>query len=78
MEKAREIKVKADEEFAIEKVRCSRFGRSCNAQYKCRKQGKIVRQETLNIDASFEKKRKQADIAKKMSVLLYSISLVSS
>ena len=37
-------------------------------------QGKIVRQETLNIDASFEKKRKQADIAKKMFVAhLYSL-----
>jgi len=48
MEKAREIKVKADEEFAIEK-------------------GKIVRQETINIDAQYEKKHKQAGIEKKIA-----------
>lgn len=29
-------------------------------------QGKIVRQESLNIDATFDKKQKQAEIAKKM------------
>jgi hypothetical protein len=32
----------------------------------CAAQGKIVRQETLNIDAQFETKRKQDDVAKKM------------
>lgn len=47
LEKAREIKVKADEEFAIEK-------------------GKIVRQESANIDANFERKKKQAEIERKM------------
>ncbi|OXG92569.1 V-type H+-transporting ATPase subunit E [Cryptococcus neoformans var. grubii Br795] len=47
-EKAREIQVKADEEFAIEKA-------------------KIVRQESLAIDAQFEKKRKQAEISWKIS-----------
>ncbi|GAA5853568.1 hypothetical protein JCM9279_001317 [Rhodotorula babjevae] len=49
LEKAREIKVKADEEFAIEK-------------------GKIVRQESANIDANFERKKKQAEIEKKISI----------
>ncbi|GAA6012819.1 hypothetical protein JCM10207_005373 [Rhodosporidiobolus poonsookiae] len=49
LEKAREIKVKADEEFAIEK-------------------GKIVRQESANIDANFEKKKKQAEIEKKIAI----------
>jgi len=49
LEKAREIKVKADEEFAIEK-------------------GKIVRQETTNIDAQYERKRKQTQIQKKITV----------
>ncbi|GAA5986020.1 hypothetical protein JCM11641_004903 [Rhodosporidiobolus odoratus] len=49
LEKAREIKVKADEEFAIEK-------------------GKIVRQESANIDANFERKKKQADIEKKIAI----------
>jgi len=49
LEKAREIKVKADEEFAIEK-------------------GKIVRQETSNIDAQYERKRKQTEIQKKITV----------
>lgn len=48
LEKAREIKVKADEEFAIEK-------------------GKIVRQESINIDANFEKKKKQVQIEKKIN-----------
>jgi V-type H+-transporting ATPase subunit E len=47
LEKAREIKVKADEEFAIEK-------------------GKIVRQESSNIDANLERKKKQAEIERKM------------
>lgn len=32
-------------------------------------QGKIVRQESANIDANFERKKKQAEIEKKMSVL---------
>ncbi|KAL7417188.1 ATPase, V1/A1 complex, subunit E [Mrakia frigida] len=47
-EKAREIQVKADEEFAIEKA-------------------KIVRQESLNIDAMYEKKHKQAEIGLKIA-----------
>ncbi|GAA5995338.1 H(+)-transporting V1 sector ATPase subunit E [Rhodotorula paludigena] len=49
LEKAREIKVKADEEFAIEK-------------------GKIVRQESANIDATFERKKKQAEIERKIAI----------
>ena len=47
-EKAREIQVKADEEFAIEKA-------------------KIVRQESLAIDAQYEKKYKQAQVGWKIS-----------
>ncbi|GAA6017531.1 hypothetical protein JCM11491_006856 [Sporobolomyces phaffii] len=49
LEKAREIKVKADEEFAIEK-------------------GKIVRQESSNLDATLERKKKQAEIERKIAV----------
>jgi len=45
LEKAREIKVKADEEFNIEKA-------------------KIVRQESINIEAIFERKTKQVEIEK--------------
>ncbi|KAE8209973.1 hypothetical protein CF319_g8104 [Tilletia indica] len=48
LEKAREIQIKADEEFAIEKA-------------------KIVRQEAINIDASYEKKFKQAEVAQKIA-----------
>ncbi|MCV2423711.1 V-type proton ATPase subunit E, partial [Paucibacter sp. DJ4R-1] len=48
MEKAREIKVKADEDFNIEKA-------------------KIVRAETLAIDAEYAKKRKQAETAIKIA-----------
>ncbi|KAL0082591.1 ATP synthase subunit [Phycomyces blakesleeanus] len=48
LEKAREIKVKADEEFNIEKA-------------------KIVRQESLNIEAIFERKIKQAEVQKRIS-----------
>ncbi|PWO00038.1 putative vacuolar ATP synthase subunit E [Tilletiopsis washingtonensis] len=48
MEKAREIQVKADEEFAIEKA-------------------KIVRQEAISIDAAYEKKTKQAQVAQKIA-----------
>ncbi|CED85482.1 Vacuolar H-ATPase V1 sector, subunit E [Phaffia rhodozyma] len=47
-EKARELQVKADEEFAIEKA-------------------KIVRQESLAIDALYEKKRKQAEVGQKIA-----------
>ncbi|EPQ31413.1 uncharacterized protein PFL1_00748 [Pseudozyma flocculosa PF-1] len=48
MEKAREIQIKADEEFAIEKA-------------------KIVRQEAINIDSQYEKKKKQAETAQKIA-----------
>ncbi|CAM0139291.1 V-ATPase V1 sector subunit E [Umbelopsis sp. WA50703] len=48
LEKAREIKVKADEEFNIEKA-------------------KIVRQESLNIEATFERKIKQAEVQKRIA-----------
>ncbi|KAJ3036648.1 V-ATPase V1 sector subunit E [Rhizophlyctis rosea] len=49
LEKAREIKVKADEEFNIEKA-------------------KIVRQETVAIEAFYEKKKKQAEIQRKIAI----------
>ncbi|KAI8810445.1 ATP synthase subunit-domain-containing protein [Cladochytrium replicatum] len=48
-EKAKEIKVKADEEFNIEKA-------------------KLVRQETLAIEAFYQKKMKQAEVQKRMYV----------
>lgn len=95
LEKAREIKVKADEEFAIEKVRtvslvapspsssgppplASRVAgcpvraveerRQLTLLLVACRQGKIVRQESANIDANFERKKKQAEIEKKMYV----------
>ncbi|KAJ3087461.1 V-ATPase V1 sector subunit E [Quaeritorhiza haematococci] len=48
LEKAREIKVKADEEFNIEKA-------------------KLVRQETLAIEAFFQKKMKQTEVQRKIA-----------
>ncbi|RIA89605.1 ATPase, V1/A1 complex, subunit E [Glomus cerebriforme] len=48
IEKAREIKVKADEEFNIEKA-------------------KLVRQESNNIEATYQRKIKQAEIQKKIT-----------
>jgi V-type H+-transporting ATPase subunit E len=48
MEKAREIEIKANEEFAIEK-------------------SKLVRQETDTIDASYEKKFKQATMSQQIT-----------
>ncbi|KAI9326849.1 ATPase, V1/A1 complex, subunit E [Obelidium mucronatum] len=48
LEKAREIKVKADEEFNIEKA-------------------KLVRQETIAIEAFYQKKIKQAEVSKKIA-----------
>ncbi|KAI8590159.1 ATPase, V1/A1 complex, subunit E [Geranomyces variabilis] len=48
LEKARELKVKADEEFNIEKA-------------------KIVRQETVAIEAFYEKKKKQAEVQRKIA-----------
>lgn len=41
-------------------------------------QGKIVRQETSNIDAQYERKRKQTEIQKKMYVCLAYGSLAGS
>ncbi|KAI8844249.1 ATP synthase subunit-domain-containing protein [Chytridium lagenaria] len=48
LEKAREIKVKADEEFNIEKA-------------------KLVRQETIAIEAFYQKKIKQAEVSRKIA-----------
>ncbi|KAI8615343.1 ATPase, V1/A1 complex, subunit E [Chytriomyces sp. MP71] len=48
LEKAREIKVKADEEFNIEKA-------------------KLVRQETIAIEAFYQKKLKQTEVARKIA-----------
>ncbi|CAG8612497.1 8500_t:CDS:2 [Paraglomus brasilianum] len=48
IEKAREIRVKADEEFNIEKA-------------------KLVRQESINIEATFQRKIKQAEVQKKIA-----------
>ena len=48
LEKAREIQLKADEEFAIEK-------------------SKLVREETASIDASYEKKFKQAGMSQQIT-----------
>ncbi|CAG8644302.1 8357_t:CDS:2 [Paraglomus occultum] len=48
IEKAREISVKADEEFNIEKA-------------------KLVRQESINIEATFQRKIKQAEVQKKIA-----------
>ncbi|CAG8438587.1 12821_t:CDS:2 [Dentiscutata heterogama] len=48
LEKATEIKVKADEEFNIEKA-------------------KLVRQESINIEATYQRKIKQAEIQKKIA-----------
>ncbi|PAV17739.1 ATPase V1 A1 complex subunit E [Pyrrhoderma noxium] len=48
MEKARELKVKADEEFAIEKA-------------------KLVKTAQQHVDAQYEKKRKQAEVAQKIA-----------
>lgn len=60
-EKAREIQVKADEEFAIEKV-----GERSRAT--ADRQAKIVQQESSNLDAQFEKKKKQVETQQKMCV----------
>ncbi|KAG0644580.1 ATPase, V1/A1 complex, subunit E [Tuber brumale] len=48
LEKAREISIKADEEFAIEK-------------------SKLVRTETLAIDAQYERKFKQAELSQQIA-----------
>lgn len=59
VEKAHEIQVKADEEFAIEKVRGARaIGTDTQAR--------IVHQEAAHIDASSDKKRRQAEQQQKM------------
>jgi V-type H+-transporting ATPase subunit E len=83
MEKAREIKVKADEEFAIEKVRCS--AKPLDAA--CRidllrffppehSQAKLVKHEQQAIDAQYEKKRKGAETAQKMCALRLALDCI--
>jgi V-type H+-transporting ATPase subunit E len=74
MEKAREIQVKADEEFAIEKVgQRKNIGvlyTICVAYMTVfvipLLQAKIVRSEAQNIESTYEKKRKQASVSQKM------------
>jgi V-type H+-transporting ATPase subunit E len=68
LEKAREIKVKADEEFAIEKVRDAR-GTLARDAHTPGLQAKLVKQEQQAIDAQYEKKTKGALTAQKMCVL---------
>lgn len=74
MEKAREIQVKADEEFAIEKVSTRGGHREVHLTYVSRPvplrllQSKIVRQEAINIDSAHEKKIKQTKVSNKMLV----------
>lgn len=77
MEKGREIRVKADEEFAIEKVRNSdqKFSRQARIVLvlDCSRycyQAKLVKQEQQAIDAQYEKKRKGSETAQKMYVSL--------
>ena len=65
MEKAREIKVKADEEFAIEKVVKSSFPNNTQLIRDHYNQAKLVKQETSAIDAQFEKKRKAGEVAQR-------------
>lgn len=78
LEKAREIKVKADEEFAIEKVRSFHSLERCghwDTNYPSPwvldfGQAKLVKQEQQAIDAQYEKKRKGAEVSQKMSVFV--------
>ena len=70
LEKAREIKVKADEEFAIEKVR-STLREPTIVRLDPRSahpQAKLVKQEQHAIDAQYEKKFEGVETAQKMSV----------
>lgn len=71
MEKAREIRVKADEEFAIEKVQYSRNDRVFLEFLIYGNQAKLVKQEQQAIDAQFEKKRKASEVSQKMYVRIY-------
>ncbi|TFY65979.1 hypothetical protein EVG20_g5114 [Dentipellis fragilis] len=71
LEKAREIKVKADEEFAIEKVRRAAYLLCCRelSAYVAAAilQARLVKQEQQAIDAQYEKKRKGAETAQKIA-----------
>lgn len=57
--------LKADEEFNIEKVKQTLFFHFLCFNF-IFKQAKIVRQESLAIDAVFERKIKQAEVQKRM------------
>lgn len=77
LEKARELRAKADEEASVEKASLTAHplpatGRQWDRLSTVVEQGKIVRQETANIDASFEKRKKQVEVQKRMSVALLS------
>lgn len=70
-EKAREIRVKADEEFAIEKVRELLLEQARAELIPMGLiQAKLVKQEQQAIDAQYEKKRKGAETSQKMFVVL--------
>ena len=60
--------MKADEEFAIEKVRCLYTRLSLCRNVTTAVQARLVKQAQQNIDVQFEKKRKGAEVAQKMYV----------
>lgn len=63
--------MKADEEFAIEKVcTSSHLQQECLANLHLPK-AKLVKQEQQAIDAQYEKKRKGSEVAQKMSVCCF-------
>ncbi|QRV78727.1 V-type H+-transporting ATPase subunit E [Ceratobasidium sp. AG-Ba] len=66
-EKAREIKVKADEDFNIEKVTAISSHSLTKVDGDNVMQAKIVRAETLAIDAEYAKKRKQTETSLKIA-----------
>lgn len=60
--------MKADEEFAIDKVRQILYVYQLVITYLSFWQAKLVKQEQQSIDAQFEKKHKGAETAQKMCV----------
>lgn len=71
MEKAREIIVKADEEFSIEKVSITLLCCALIVNVSMSAQAKLVKEAQQSIDSQYEQKLKAAEVSVKMSVHIY-------
>lgn len=77
MEKAREIIVKADEEFSIEKASLTLLCCALIVNVSMSAQAKLVKEAQQSIDSQYEQKLKAAEVSVKMSVHIYIYAIYS-